>query len=179
MDLTAIINWLLWRLAPAAWLEGVIDRLIAWAFAVLEDETEQDWLDERPRNSHWFGGWLVIAEARLDELIDLRAHQLLNWRRAPRDVPQHYPAPAVRSFDDCVVRLARLIQRFEDVDRLAQRRVETLERLCDDTVIDLIPDHRPAEAAESTDFTAPAAAFFCARVSVHSHPSLHCIRAPP
>src|SRR5689334_5013207 len=143
MEFTAIILRILWRLAPALWLEWAVRRLIDWAIAILEDEDHRLWLNQHARNAHWFGGWLAVIGARLDELIDLKARQRLNWRCDPRDVPAHHPAAAVRSFDDCVMRLARLIHRFQDADRLAQRRVETLLRLYDDSVVDLAPDHRP------------------------------------
>src|SRR5262245_44057200 len=127
MEFTAIIVRIIWRLAPALWLEWAIRRLIHWAIAILNDQ--QDWLCAHPKNCHWFGGWLAVIEARIDELISLKAHQLLNRRCDPRDVPSHHPTPAVRSFDDCVRRLARLMWRFEDASRLAERRAETLERM--------------------------------------------------
>jgi len=143
MEITAIILRILWRLAPALWLEWAVRRLIDWAIALLEDEDHRAWLNQHPRNCFWFGGWLAIIEARLDELIDLKARQLLNWRCDPRDVSAHHPTPAVRSFDDCVLRLARLVHRFQDANRLAQRRAEKLLRLYDTQFIDLSPDHRP------------------------------------
>ena len=170
---------MLWRLAPALWLEWAIRRLISWAIALLENEDERAWLDEQPRNSHWFGGWLAVIEARLDELIDLRAHQLLNWRWDPRDVPSHHPAPAVRSFDDCLIRLVRLIQRFEDVHRLALRRAERLQRFARELEANPLKLVDPADSTDPTDSTAAAAAFFVAHVSVCSHRSGLPIRAPP
>src|SRR5690242_2369740 len=148
MEFRAIIVRILWRLAPALWLDWVVRRLIDWAIATLNDQ--QDWLNAAPKNCFWFGGWLVVIEARLDELVDLKAHLLLNRRCEPRNVPPHHPAPGVRSPEDCLLRLARLVQRFEDSDRLAERRAETLLRLHDDSVIHLIPDHRPAIRSSSS-----------------------------
>src|SRR5689334_649567 len=148
MEFRAIILRIIWRLAPALWLDWATRRLIDWAIATLNDQ--QDWLNAHPRTCFWFGGWLTVIEATLDELIDLKAHLLLNRRCEPRDVPAHFPTPAVRSIDDCLLRLARLVQRFEDSDRLAERRAETLLRLSDDSVIHLIPDHRPAISSSSS-----------------------------
>src|SRR5690242_8247826 len=156
MEFRAIIVRILWRLAPALWLDWAIRRLIDWAIATLNDQ--QDWLNAAPKNCFWFGGWLAVIEARLDELINLKAHLLLNRRCDPRDVPVHSPAPAVRSIEDCLLRLARLVQRFEDANRLAERRAETLLRLHDDSVIHLIPDHRPAISSSSRNSIATGAA---------------------
>ena len=153
MEFTAIIVRIIWRLAPALWLEWAIRGLIHWAIACLNDE--QDWLCAHRKNCFWFGGWLAVIEARIDELIDLKAHQLLNRRCEPRDVPAHHPAPAVRSFEDCVLRLARLMWRFEDAERLARCRTRTLQRLMDDP-LRLLPRIESGVASTSPAFAVEA-----------------------
>jgi len=137
MTFGALITWILWRFRPALWLDGVVARLIGWALRLLEDEDHREWLKESPSNCAWFGGWLGLGEARLDELIHYRACELLNIACKGAKPPGFVPARGVRTLDQAIARFARLAERYSNVERLSRLRAQKLKRLRDPSVIEL------------------------------------------
>jgi hypothetical protein len=132
MTFGAIITWILWRFRPALWLDGVVARLIAWALRLLEDEDHREWLKENPAHCAWFGGWLDLGEARLDELIHYRACELLNIACTGDKPPGFLPARSVRTLDQAIGRFARLAERYSAIERLAQLRASKLRKMLED-----------------------------------------------
>jgi len=177
MNFGALLTWLLWRFRPALWLDGVIARLIGWALALLEDEDHREWLKETPANCAWFGGWLALGEIRLNELIHYRACELLNIACQGRKLPAFSPARSVRTLDQAILRLARLAERYSNIERLAQLRAVTLRKLLEDADplgrADLRPSPPPPPPSSST--TTPSAVVVIVIVINSAQP----IRAPP
>jgi hypothetical protein len=132
MTFGAIMTWILWRFRPALWLDGVVARLIGWALALLEDEDHREWLKTSPAHCAWFGGWLGLGEARLDELIHYRACELLNLGCQGRKPPSFLPARGVRTLDQAIGRFARLTERYCAIERLAQLRAIKLGQMLED-----------------------------------------------
>ena len=153
MTFGALLTWILWRFQPALWLDGVVARLIGWALRLLEDEDHRDWLKDSPANCAWFGGWLALGEARLNELIHYRACELLNLGCQGRKLPAFSPARGVRTLDQAILRFARLAERYQAIERLAQLRAIKLKRLLDPAIIELEPVRHPA----TPPTTAPSA----------------------
>ena len=182
MNFSSILMRIVWRLAPVLWLDWAVSKLISWAIDILSIETERWWLDADKSYAHWFGGWLAVIEARLDELIEARAYQLLKWRWPTRAVPPHSPVLGVRCCEDAWLRLRAIIARYNDLERLAHRRAEKLLLLKESQVIDLIPDHRPIDDddllkfLDDDDFAARSSSVACATTS---HYDSGRIRAPP
>ena len=139
MNFGSILMRIIWRLAPVLWLGWAVRNLLAWAIDLLNDLEEQFWLDHDRTYANWFGGWLAVIEARVDELIEARAFQLLRWRWPTRPVPPHSPVLGVHSCADACLRLCHVIERYNDVERLARLRAAKLLRLKEAEVIDLIP----------------------------------------
>jgi hypothetical protein len=179
MDFGSVILWVLWRFFPVLWLDRIVARLIAWAVELVENEEKFAWLCERPANAQWFGGWLRFAETRLDELIAIRALQLLGRRLRAVDVPAHYPATSVRTPAEALARLHRLCGRYFEAERLARLRAFKLRRLY--AALDPLgrTDHRPAPAAVVASSAQLLAAPAVAAAVVATPAAGPRIRAPP
>lgn len=182
-EVTEIITRWLWRFFPMVWLGWAVGHLIHWAVSVLEDEDHRAWLAEDKANCAWFGGWLAIAEQRLDELIVMRAMGRLGRSFASTRPLRHVPAPSVRTPQAAFARLTRLVLRYHAAERLAARRALELQRLFEAAHFQLEAIPHPVEAttttilpleARSTTTTILSAALFPGE----PHPAQP-IRAPP
>ncbi len=136
-SLTAIFTRLLWRFYPVLWMHWAIDRLFDWAFDTLEAEFDR--LCQSREVLAWFGGWLAVIGERLDELIEMKACQIAGLLHEPWPRPRHTWAWSVRSPHEACRRLERLVLRYQDIDRLAQRRAGRLIRQREVNTVDLSP----------------------------------------
>jgi hypothetical protein len=68
-EFTKIILRLLWRFYPTAWLTAAIVRGLSTITAWLEDEESLVQLAHDPKDCAHVGGWLTLAEDRLNTLI--------------------------------------------------------------------------------------------------------------
>jgi hypothetical protein len=174
-SLTAIFTWLLWRFHPVLWMHSVIDRLFDWAFDTLEAEFDR--LCQSREVLAWFGGWLVVIGERLDELIEMKACQIAGLDHQPGPRPRRSWAWLVRSPLEACRRLERLVLRYQDVDRLAQRRAQRLlrqrERAC------LTADLSPSAHAAILAPVSPAPSVWWVVSRFAERTSAERIRAPP
>jgi hypothetical protein len=171
-SLTAIFTWLLWRFHPVLWMHSVIDRLFDWAFDTLEAEFDR--LCQSREVLAWFGGWLVVIGERLDELIEMKACQIAGLDHQPWPRPRHSWAWSVRLPHEACRRLERLVLRYQDMDRLAQRRAQRLLRQREVDTVDLSPSAHAAVLAP-----APPVLPVWSVVSRFAKCAAERIRAPP
>jgi hypothetical protein len=130
-ELTQIILRLLWRFYPIAWLTTAIVRGLSTITQWLEDEASLSQLSREPEDCAYVGGWLSLAEERLNELIVMKAMKLIKRRYRPPDPCGHHPARAVRTPQAILARLTRLIALYHDHKRLYEQRALKLQRLFD------------------------------------------------
>ena len=150
-EMTDIILRLLWRFYPIAWLTTIIVRALSRIASWLEDEESLVELAHDPEECAWIGGWLSLAEDRLNELIVMKAMRLLgrcSWL-PPRPKGQfagHRPARAVRTPKEILARLSRLIALYHDHQRLYEQRARKLARLLSQAELQLEVIHHPIQA---------------------------------
>jgi hypothetical protein len=131
------------------WLDWIVRYMIHWCIGVLETEDHRCWLERSRTNAAWFGGWLAVAEARLDELIALRASRRLKhrwpnrWQR--REPWRHIPVPAVRGYADAARRIGHLMHRYQGLNRLIALHTARLKRLIEAKAIQLETIHHPID----------------------------------
>jgi hypothetical protein len=145
-EVTTIILRLLWRFYPIAWLTTAIVRGLSTITSWLEEEGYRSLLAQDPKECAWIGGWLSLAEDRLNELVAMKAMKLLKRRWRPRDPCGHHAARAVRTPEEIVRRLSRLIALYHDHKRLYELRARKLQRLLQQAELQLEVVHHPVEA---------------------------------
>jgi hypothetical protein len=144
-EFTEIIMRLLWRFYPIAWLTTAIVRGLSTITGWLEDEERLFQLAHDPDDCAWVGGWLALAEERLNELIVMKAMKLLKRRYRPPDPCGHHLARAVKTPQDIYRRLTRLIVLYHDHKRLYEKRARKLQRLFAQAEFQLEVIHHPVE----------------------------------
>jgi hypothetical protein len=128
-ELTEIILSVLWRFYPVAWLTTVIVRCLSRITSWLEDEDSRFHLSHCKEDCAYIGGWLALAEERLNELIVMKAMKLLKRPHYPSRHSGHHIVRAVATPQEIYRRLCRLISLYHDHKRLYERRAIKLERL--------------------------------------------------
>src|SRR5690349_9265835 len=129
MSLMAIILWVLDAFSPWRRYEERTRHLLETVFRTLENRIFLDWMCADP--DHPDG--VPLIERALDDLgsgIDLlvyqRARDILRLRPGPFRRPRRSPPQRRRAhtFDELLFRLEACAIRFDDIERLAQRRAE-------------------------------------------------------
>ena len=128
-----IILWALYPLSPWRRLHESMRHLLEAFLRTLADPGEAQRLDDDPDDPKGFPIFefaLQHINASIDVLIYQRARAILglratSWKR-PMLRPQRRRS---RSFAELFARLEACIHRFGDIERLAQRRAEKLQRL--------------------------------------------------
>jgi hypothetical protein len=186
-EFTQIILRLLWRFYPIAWLTTAIVRGLSCITQWLEDEESYLQLAHDPEDCAYVGGWLSLAEERLNELIVMKAMKLLKRRYHPPDPCGHHPARAVRTPQAILARLTRLIALYHDHKRLYELRALKLQRLFDQAEGQLEVIRHPIEGQPSAGIVgmvgmlgmiATIAMIGIGAARAASHPAQP-IRAPP
>ena len=182
MDLTGIILRLLAWLRPLLWYRHAFCRLITVALRMWDDEPSRQWFAENPRGRADFEQKIADAEQCLDIIVGLRARELLGLPIEPEDRPglkgrcaRIHAAPSMERLGQ---RLARLAERYADIERLARLRAANLRREQDSAPIELIASHRPAHAAPAVAAVA-AALHFRTPTRILTPTAAPRIRAPP
>jgi hypothetical protein len=152
-EMTDIILRLLWRFYPIAWLTTIIVRALSRITRWLEDEDSWLQLAQSPQDCAYVGGWLALAEDRLNELIVMKAMRLLERRYIPPRLKDrfagHHPARAVRTPQEILARLTRLITLYHDHKRLYELRANKLQRLFEAYELQLEVIRHPVEVQPS------------------------------
>ena len=129
MDLSQIIIWILWRLRPVLAVEANLGDIIASGFAMFADYTDLAIMEDDPDHCATILAGIADANTKLDMLIYLRACEILGVRSRARDFKANRVATrSGRTPQECWARFRRLVIRFQDYERLAQRRAERLQR---------------------------------------------------
>ena len=127
-DLSQIIIWVLWRLRPVMAVEMNLSDIIATGFAMFSDDDDLV-LMEDPNHCAMILAGIADANTKLDLLIYLRACETLGIRSRARDFkPNRTATRSGRTAQECWARFRRLAIRFQDYERLAQKRAERLQR---------------------------------------------------
>jgi hypothetical protein len=148
-EATQIILNLLWRFYPIAWLTTTIVRALTRITSWLEDEESWFQLSCSKEDCAFVGGWLSLAEERLNELIVRKAMKLLKRPFYPSQSCGHHMVRAVRTPQEIYRRLRRLVSLYHDHQRLYERRAQKLERLFEAAELQLEAIHHPDEAQPS------------------------------
>lgn len=121
----------------------------------LSDQRWIDWLasaPDHPATVATFEKRIADMESAIDFIVYQRAREILglkkrHWRRPD-------PAPLrrrkSRSYAELWERLERCVLRFADIDRLAQRRAEKLQRLLSENPLGAFPHRLAAKTRPST-----------------------------
>ena len=149
-DMTEIILRLLWRFYPIAWLSAVIVRGLSAIASWLEEEGYCLLLAQDREECAWVGGWLALAEDRLNELIVMKAMRRLGRRawlpaRPQGQIAGPYLVRAVRRPEEILKRLTRLCHLYHDHQRLYELRAQKLARLFAEAELQLEAIHHPVE----------------------------------
>jgi hypothetical protein len=177
MTLTEILFRVLGRLAPMLWYAHRLGYFLRVAVRMIDDEASLQWLADWPDERARTEAMLADMEHVLDIVIGLRTRELLGLampidRPGLRRLARIYAAP---SLDRLVLRMARLIVRAQDAERLAKLRAARLRRERETTPALLAADHRPAQAAPS----APRILVLCTLTRALAPITALHIRAPP
>jgi hypothetical protein len=148
-EATRIILNLLWRFCPIAWLTTTIVRALARITSWLEDEESWVQLEHDPDDCAFVGGWLALAEDRLNELIVMKAMKLLKRPYYPPQPCGHHRVRAVRTPREIYRRLRRLTALYHDHQRLYERRAQKLQRLFEKAGLQLEAIHHPRQTQPS------------------------------
>ena len=146
MDLTEIIFRLFAWARPLLWYYHRLRYFLVVAIRCLEDDAYCLWLLDNPEARAGFESRLVDGERCLDIAIGLRTRELLGLPIPIKDRPGiagrhriHSPA----SLERLAARLDRLIDRYNDIERLARLRAQRIKRGIDAAPVSFEADHRP------------------------------------
>ena len=139
-ELQQIILWILWRLRPVMAVEANLVDILQSGFALFRDDETLRMMAEDPDYCATVTAALADAHAKLDLLIYLRACELTGLRSRARDfTPNRTATSSGRTPQDCWTSFRRLALRFNDRERLAQRRAERLQRESSNSPLRLAP----------------------------------------
>ncbi len=126
-DVSQIILWVLWRLQPVLAVEMNLADIIATGFAMFADDDDFVRMEDDPERCAMILAGIADANVKLDLLIYLRACEILGIRSRAKDFkPNRTTTGSGRTPQSCWQRFRRLALRFQDYERLAQRRAERL-----------------------------------------------------
>ena len=128
-ELSQIILWILWRLRPAMAVEANLVDILTTGFTLFQDEETLRLMADDPDYCATVTAALADAHTKLDLFVYLRACEIAGLRSRARDfTPNRTTTRSGRTPQDCWSVFRRLVIRFEDRERLAQKRAERLVR---------------------------------------------------
>jgi hypothetical protein len=128
-ELSQIILWILWRLRPAMAVEANLVDILTTGFGLFQDEETLEAMADDPDYCATVSAALADAHTKLDLLIYLRACEIAGLRSRARDfTPNRTATRSGRTPQGCWSVFRRLVIRFDDRERLAQKRAERLVR---------------------------------------------------
>ncbi len=189
MELTEIIYRLFAWVRPLLWYYHRLGHFVRIAIRCLEDDETCLWLIDNPSARARFEAMLVDSERCLEIALGLRVREILGLpmpaggRIGLRGRHRiHTPTDILR----LAHRLDRLVDRYNDIERLAQLRAARLKREMEAAPVLLIPDHRPWDARRPALSPSPFFQIFRRRRfsvffmrAAASAPASQRIRAPP
>jgi len=126
-ELSQIIIWIMWTLRPVLAVEANLSDIIATGFAMFADDDDLAMMESDPNRCAMILAGIADANTKLDLLIYLRACEILGIRSRAKDFKANRTATrSGRTPQECWARFRRLVIRFQDYERLAQRRAERL-----------------------------------------------------
>ncbi len=126
-ELSQIILWVLWNLRPVMALEANLVHVLSEGFALFRDDETLAWMADDPDHAVIVLAGLADAHVKLDLLIYLRACEIAGIpSRARTFTPNRTVTRSGRTPQGCWSSFRRLALRFNDRERLAQRRAERL-----------------------------------------------------
>ena len=126
-ELSQIILWVLWNLRPVMALEANLVHVLSEGFALFRDDETLAWMADDPDHAVIVLAGLADAHVKLDLLIYLRACEIAGIpSRARTFTPNRTVTRSGRTPQGCWSSFRRLVLRFNDRERLAQRRAERL-----------------------------------------------------
>ena len=126
-ELQQIILWILWRLRPVMAVEANLIDIIAAGFRLFDNDEAIIRMKDDPDQCLIVSAGLADAHTKLDLLIYLRACEILGIRSRAKDfTPNRTASRSGRTPQACWTSFRRLVTRFEDYERLAQKRAEAL-----------------------------------------------------
>ena len=146
MSLSEIIFRLFAWARPLLWYYHRLGYFLRIAILCLEDDDYCFWLLDNPAARAGFESRLVNAECCLEAAIGLRVRELLGLPMPLAGRPGIRCLNSIRtpaSLERLAGRLDRLVDRYNDIERLARLRAARLKRDSDTTPVLLIADHRP------------------------------------
>ena len=126
-ELQQIILWILWRLRPVMAVEANLVDIIAAGFRLFDSDEAIIRMEDDPSQCLIVSAGLADAHTKLDLLIYLRACEIIGIRSRAKDfTPNRTASRSGRTPQACWTSFRRLVTRFEDYERLAQKRAEGL-----------------------------------------------------
>ncbi len=128
-ELSQIILWILWRLRPVMAVEANLVDILTTGFGLFQDEETLRLMADDPDYCATVTAALADAHTKLDLFVYLRACEIAGLRSRARDfTPNRTATRSGRTPQDCWSSFRRLVIRFDDRERLAQKRTERLQR---------------------------------------------------
>jgi len=142
-ELSQIILWILWRLRPAMAVEANLVDILTTGFGLFQDEETLHLMADDPDYCATVTAALADAHTKLDLFVYLRACEIASLRSRARDFTPNRTAPrSGRTPQGCWSVFRRLVLRFEDRERLAQKRAEHLQRETSNSPLRLDASHQ-------------------------------------
>ena len=130
-ELSQIILWILWRLRPVMAVEANLVDILTTGFGLFQDEETLRLMTDDPDYCATVTAALADAHTKLDLFVYLRACEIAGLRsraRARDFTPNRTTTRSGRTPQACWSVFRRLVIRFDDRERLAQKRAERLVR---------------------------------------------------
>jgi hypothetical protein len=128
-ELSQIILWILWRLRPVMAVEANLVDILTTGFGLFQDEETLRLMTDDPDYCATVTAALADAHTKLDLFVYLRACEIAGLRSRARDfTPNRTTTRSGRTPQGCWSVFRRLVIRFDDRERLAQKRAERLVR---------------------------------------------------
>ena len=185
MDLTAIIYRLFAWLRPLLWYYHRLGYFLRVAIRCFEDDDCVLRMVDNPDIRLRVEGMLVDAERWLDIAIGLRTRELLGLPMPPdrprrgEDARPHTPPTLER----LAARLDRLVDRYNDIERLAQLRADSIRREMDAAPVllgaDLIWNRDDDDSGMRNPMIPTTTISSCNAVNAIARSRATAIRAPP
>ena len=150
MSLSEIIFRLFAWVRPLLWYYHRLSHFLEAAIRCLEDDDYCLWLFDTPSGRAAFESKLVDGERCLDIAIGLRVREILGLAMpvTPRlGIGGFHRIHSPPSLERLAARLDRLVDRYNDIERLAQLRAARIRREIEAAPVLLEADHRPDDLA--------------------------------
>ena len=146
MELTEIIFRLFAWVRPLLWYYHRLNYFLRIAILCLQDDDYCLWLLDNPDARVSFESKLVDAERCLEFAIGWRVREILGLPRPATTrmgIGGFHRLHSPTSLVHLAARLDRLVERHNDIERLAQLRAARIKRQMDSAPVLLEADHRP------------------------------------